>query len=53
MQEKSHLPIERQARVIGATGLDQQRIGGGRGLVDLGFDGEIKDALQPRSDFLA
>jgi hypothetical protein len=29
---KSHLPIERQARVIGATWLDQQLIGGGRGL---------------------
>ena len=28
---KSHLPIERQARVIGATWLDQQLIGGGRG----------------------
>jgi type IV secretory pathway VirD2 relaxase len=26
---KSHLPIERQARVIGATWLDQQLIGGG------------------------
>ncbi len=29
---KSHLPIERQARVIGATWLDQQLIGGGKGL---------------------
>ena len=27
---KSHLPIERQARVIGATRLDQQLIGGGK-----------------------
>src|SRR3546814_5653435 len=34
---KSHLPIERQARVIGATWLDQQLIGGGPGLGDLGF----------------
>ena len=34
---KSHLPIERQARVIGATWLDQQLIGGGRGLGDLGW----------------
>lgn len=32
---KSHLPIERQARVIGATWLDQQLIGGGSGLGDL------------------
>ncbi|ULU23294.1 relaxase/mobilization nuclease and DUF3363 domain-containing protein [Dyella terrae] len=50
---KSHLPIERQARVIGATWLDQQLIGSGRGLGDLGFGSEVKDALQKRSDFLA
>ncbi|MBR8457099.1 relaxase/mobilization nuclease and DUF3363 domain-containing protein [Burkholderia dolosa] len=50
---KSHLPIERQARVIGATWLDQQLIGGGKGLGDLGFGGEVKDALQQRADFLA
>ncbi len=34
---KSHLPIERQACVIGATWLDQQLIGGRQGLGDLGF----------------
>ena len=39
---KSHLPIERQARVIGATWLDQQLIGGGSGLGDLGFASEVK-----------
>lgn len=50
---KSHLPIERQARVIGATWLDQQLIGGGKGLGDLGFGGEAKEALQKRADFLA
>lgn len=50
---KSHLPIERQARVIGATWLDQQLVGGGKGLGDLGFGGEVKSALQQRSDFLA
>jgi len=50
---KSHLPIERQARVIGATWLDQQLIGGGSGLGDLGFGGEVKEALQKRADFLA
>jgi hypothetical protein len=38
---KSHLPIERQARVIGATWLDQQLIGGG-GLGDLGFGGDAR-----------
>jgi type IV secretory pathway VirD2 relaxase len=50
---KSHLPIERQARVVGATWLDQQLIGGGKGLGDLGFGGEVKDALRQRADFLA
>ena len=49
---KSHLPIERQARVIGATWLDQQLIGGGQGLGDLGFGGEAKQAMQQRADFL-
>ena len=50
---KSHLTIERQARVIGATWLDQQLIGGGKGLGDLGFGAEVKDALRQRADFLA
>lgn len=50
---KSHLPIERQARVIGATWLDQQLIGSDRGLGDLGFGAEAKEALQQRADFLA
>ncbi|ASI67773.1 MULTISPECIES: relaxase/mobilization nuclease and DUF3363 domain-containing protein [Pseudomonadota] len=50
---KSHLSIERQARVIGATWLDQQLIGGDRGLGDLGFGGEAKQAIQQRADFLA
>lgn len=43
-----HLPIERQARVIGATWLDQQLIGGGSGLGDLGFGSEAKQAMQQR-----
>ena len=50
---KSHLPIEGQARVIGATWLDQQLIGGGKGLGDLGFGSEAKEALQKRADFLS
>jgi type IV secretory pathway VirD2 relaxase len=53
LELKSHLSIERQARVIGATWLDQQLIGGGKGLGDLGFGSEVKDALQQRADFLA
>ena len=52
VQLTSHFPIERQARVIGATWLDQQLIGGGRGLSDLGFAGEVKQALRQRADFL-
>lgn len=52
VQLKSHLPIERQTLVIGATWLDQQLIGGGRGLGDLGFAGEVKQALRQRADFL-
>jgi hypothetical protein len=50
---KSHLPIEQQARVIGATWLDQQLIGGSKGLGHLGFGREVKEALQKRADFLA
>ncbi len=53
LELKSHLPIEQQARVIGATWLDQQLIGGGQGLGDLGFGCEVKAALQQRADFLA
>lgn len=50
---KSHLPIERQTRVIGATWLDQQLIGGGKGLGEKGFGAEVKDALRERANFLA
>lgn len=49
---KSHLPIEQQVRMIGATWLDQQLIGGGKEFGDLGFGGEAKDALRLRADFL-
>jgi len=49
---KSHLPIERQTRLIGATWLDQQLFKGGKGLGDLGFGSEVKHAMQQRADFL-
>ncbi len=49
---KSHLPIARQAQVIGATWLDQQLINGGKGLSGQGFGGEVKDALQQRAELL-
>ncbi|MHB1592260.1 MAG: DUF3363 domain-containing protein [Sulfuricella sp.] len=49
---RSHLPIERQVRVIGATWLDQQLIGGASGIADNGFGGEVREALRQRSDFM-
>lgn len=49
---QSHLPIERQARVIGATWLDRQLIGGAAGIADKGFGGELREALRQRSAFL-
>lgn len=48
----SHLPIERQTRVIGATWLDRQLIRGAAGVADKGFGGEVREALRQRSDFL-
>lgn len=49
---KSPLPIERQVRAIGATWLDQQLVGGGQRLSELGFGSEVKDALRQRADVL-
>ncbi len=49
---RSHLPIERQVRVIGATWLDQQLIGGASGIANNGFGGEVCEALRQRSEFL-
>jgi len=49
---KSHLSIERQSRVMGATWLDEQLIGRSKGLGNLGFGDEVKGALQQRADFL-
>lgn len=48
---KSHLPIERQAHVIGATWLDQPLISGGRGLGDLVFGNDAKQVMQQRAAF--
>lgn len=49
----SHLPIERQTRVNGATWLDQQLIRGGKDLGADGFGREVRQALRQRADFLA
>lgn len=39
--------------MVGDTWLDQQLIGSGKGLGDLGFGAEVKGALRQRADFLA
>lgn len=49
---RSHLPIERQTRVIGATWLDRQLLGGAAGVADKGFGSDLRDAMRQRSDFL-
>jgi len=49
---RSHLPIERQTRVLGATWLDRQLIGSAGGIANNGFGGDVRDALRQRSDFL-
>lgn len=49
---KYHLPIERQAHMIGATWLDQQLIKGGNNLSDLGFGSDAKQVMLERADFL-
>jgi type IV secretory pathway VirD2 relaxase len=49
---QSQLPIERQARVIGATWLDQQLVVGQGAVANRGFGAEVKGALNERVDFL-
>ncbi|WP_398498816.1 DUF3363 domain-containing protein [Variovorax sp.] len=49
---RSHLPIERQVRTLGATWLDRQLVGDGKGLAAQGFGGETRDAMQRRAGFL-
>jgi type IV secretory pathway VirD2 relaxase len=49
---RTPLPVERQVRAVGATWLDQQLIGGSRGLADKGFGSEVREALRQRADFL-
>lgn len=52
VQLKSHWPIERQVRAIGATWLDQQLIDGGKSVGDVGFGREAGRAMRRRADFL-
>ncbi|MBC3468615.1 relaxase/mobilization nuclease and DUF3363 domain-containing protein [Pseudomonas sp. RW10S2] len=49
---KSHLPVARQMRAIGATWLDEQLIEGGKALSAHGFGDEVRKALEKRADFL-
>jgi hypothetical protein len=49
---RSHLPIERQVRAMGATWLDQQLIGDVRAVGHDGFGKETREALRQRTDFL-
>ncbi|WP_296560761.1 DUF3363 domain-containing protein [Pigmentiphaga sp.] len=49
---RSHLPIERQVRTLGATWLDRQLVGDGKALAPQGFGGAVREAMHERVDFL-
>jgi type IV secretory pathway VirD2 relaxase len=49
---RSHLPIERQVRAIGATWLDRQLLTKTTDVAETGFGADVRDALVQRSDFL-
>ncbi|MDP1680530.1 MAG: DUF3363 domain-containing protein [Burkholderiales bacterium] len=48
---RSHLPIEQQARAVGATWLDRNLVAVG-GVANHGFGAQVRDAMQYREDFL-
>lgn len=50
---RSHLPVDQQVRVIGATWLDKQLVGDGSALAGQGFGAQVRDAMRDRVDFLA
>lgn len=50
---RTHLPVEQQARTLGATWLDRQLLDGGRALAPQGFGAQAREAMQQRVDFLA
>jgi type IV secretory pathway VirD2 relaxase len=52
VQLHSHLSIEQQTRVLGATWLDQELVGGVTDLGESGFAGEVREALRQRGEFL-
>jgi Protein of unknown function (DUF3363) len=49
---RSHLSIEQQTRVMGATWLDQQLVSGVQQPPGHGFAGKVRDALRLREGFL-
>jgi len=49
---RSHLPIERQVRALGATWLDQRLVTPSTGLEARGFGAEVHAAMRQRVDFL-
>lgn len=49
---RSHLPIERQVRAIGATWLDRQLLDDHRFAGDHGFAGAVHQSMQQRAAFL-
>jgi hypothetical protein len=50
---RSHLPVEKQVRAIGATWLDHQLVGDANTLSDRGFATTVREALTARQEFLA
>lgn len=49
---RSHLSIEQQVRVLGATWLDRQLVGGAKDLSPIGFGARVHGAMQDRKGFL-
>ncbi|MEO6923899.1 MAG: DUF3363 domain-containing protein, partial [Bryocella sp.] len=52
VEVRSHLPIERQARAMGATWLDQRLLNPATDIADTGFGGEVRQALGKRANYL-
>lgn len=52
VEVRSRLPIERQARAMGATWLDQRLLDRAADIADTGFGGEVRRALGKRADYL-
>ncbi len=53
LELRSHLATEQQVRALGATWLDRQLVGDGKGITSQGFGAQVCDAMRDRVDFLA